>query len=104
MDTIFAGEAGQFVLLVLPDATGDVIGNADVEYAGLAGHYVHVIIVHWESRSFALLRMTSSGRDCCGGDHSGLCSFLANGRTARCVKPRNCSVVQAKAGPSLRSG
>jgi hypothetical protein len=51
MDSILAGEAWQFVVLVLPDAAADVIRDSDVKDTGLAGHYVDVIIVHWESRS-----------------------------------------------------
>jgi len=35
MDTIFAGEAGQFVVLVLPDAAVDVIRDSDVKDTGL---------------------------------------------------------------------
>ena len=47
MDSIFAGEARQSVVLVLPDSVTDVIRDADVENSGLAGHDVDVIIVHW---------------------------------------------------------
>ena len=68
MPAIVTGEAGNFVMLVLPGACEDVICDSGVKHSCSACHDVHVEVTH-KIRSFAVLRMTSSGREVCVVGH-----------------------------------